>query len=67
MDEKDPLPGHERLSMADQMRARAKSSALRTSPVTGAVENPRREYMKDRIAAYARQAEKSATGTKIGC
>lgn len=45
------LEGHENLSMADQMRAAGISAVKRTSPVTGAVENPRREYMKNAITA----------------
>lgn len=53
------LPGHEHLNMADQMRAAAIPAAPRTSPVTGAVENPRREHMKNAIAWRARQAGES--------
>lgn len=51
MSEQPPVPGAENLSMGDQMRAAAKSGALRTSPVNGAVENPRREFVKNRVAA----------------
>lgn len=44
------LPGHEKLTMADQMRAKAISPGPKTSSITGAIENPRREYLKQRIA-----------------
>ena len=43
------LAGHEKLTMGDQMRAMAVSPKQRTSPVTGAVENPRREFMQKMI------------------
>lgn len=49
----DALPGHETLTMGDQMRAAGISAKERTNPSTGAVENPRREYMKNAIAARA--------------
>lgn len=48
--DKDALPGFENLTMADQMRAAQISSKEVTNPVTGAVENKRREYLKNRIA-----------------
>lgn len=50
----EALEGHEKLTMADQMRANGIGAKPRTSPVTGAVENPRREYMKARIAYRAK-------------
>lgn len=43
---KGPIPGHERLTLHDQMRAMNLSSKPRTSPVTGVVESPRRSFMK---------------------
>ena len=64
MDEKPPIPGHERLSMADQMRANKVAGKLRTDPVTGAVVNPRREFIKRQVAARAGQPQ-SQTGTPI--
>jgi len=56
MDEKAPLPGHEKLTMGDQMRAAGTSAKLRTNPATGAVENPRRKLMQAQIQYRANQA-----------
>ncbi len=50
------LPGHEHLTMADQMLAATKPQRPTTSPMTGAVENPRREFMKDRIQYRSNKA-----------
>ncbi len=61
MDEKAPLPGHQHLTMAEQMRAMSKPATLTTSPVTGAVENPRRKFMSDVIAGK-REANPNAAG-----
>jgi hypothetical protein len=44
-----PLPGHEYLTMHDQMRALNLSSQPHTSAVHGGVMNPRREFLKNRI------------------
>lgn len=44
-----PLAGHGVLTMHDQMRAMGISSKPVTSPVTGAVVNRRREFMKGAI------------------
>lgn len=49
-----PLKGHERLTMADQMRAAAVPTAPHTSPTDGSVSNPRREYLKKRIAYHSK-------------
>ena len=54
--EQGPLPGHEHLTMHDQMRAVGIPSRPTTSPVTGAVENRRREFLKERIQYRANQA-----------
>lgn len=64
MDEKPPIPGHESLTMAEQMRAQGKPARLQTSPVTGAVESPRREYIKRTIQAKADRAA-SQTGKTV--
>jgi len=48
---KAALPGHEHMTMGDQMRAARISDKEKTNPRTGAVENPRREYLKSRIRA----------------
>lgn len=47
------LPGHEKLTWVDHLRAMTKSDMLRTNPQTGAVENPRREYLRERIKQRA--------------
>ncbi len=60
-----PLPGYEKLTMADQMRAAALPTAAHTSSTTGAVVNPRREHMKNRIAALADAEVKSATRASL--
>lgn len=59
------LPGHERLTMADQMRAAGKSASLKTSPVTGAVESPRREFLKNAIQYRANQAARGESNDAI--
>lgn len=56
MDEKDALPGHEHLTMHDQLRAMSMRSKLETSPITGAVQNRRREFMRNQIQFRATQA-----------
>jgi hypothetical protein len=56
---KSALPGHEHLTMGDQLRASRISAKETTSPTTGAVTNPRREHLKNQIQARAnRWAEK---------
>lgn len=56
---KKELPGHEHLTMGDQMRAQRVSAKETTNPTTGAVENPRRKYIKNQIQNRANQwAEK---------
>lgn len=45
-----PIPGHEHLTLADQMVARRHSQGPHTSPINGSVQNPRREYLKNRVA-----------------
>lgn len=54
--DKDPLPGHEHLTMGDQMSAAAISPREKTNPTTGAVENPRREFLRNKIRARAAQS-----------
>jgi hypothetical protein len=44
-----PIAGHEVLTMHDQMRAMGISSKPVTSPVTGAVVNRRREFIKQAV------------------
>lgn len=55
------LPGYEKLTWIDHMKASVKSDMLVTNPQTGAVENPRREYMKQLIEkrSLAEKAQKS--------
>lgn len=53
-----PLKGHQKLTMADQMKAMATSPKHRTSPITGAVENPRREFMQRMIQYRASRPER---------
>ena len=48
--EEGALPGSEHLTMADQMKARHYTSGPHTSPVNGSVQNPRREFLKNKIA-----------------
>lgn len=50
-----PLPGHELLTMHDQMSAMHLPHAPRVSPSTGAVESPRRAFLKARIQQRASQ------------
>lgn len=58
---KGPIAGHEKLTMADQMRAAAVPSSPRTSPVTGAEVNPRREYIKRAVAMRSARASNPGT------
>lgn len=54
--ERPAIPGNARVTMADQMKAASISDSLQTNPGTGAVENPRREFLKQRIASRAQNA-----------
>lgn len=49
------LPGYDKLTWTDHLRASVHSDLPNTNPNTGAVENPRREFLKERIKA--RQSE----------
>jgi hypothetical protein len=57
-DQYQALDGYDDLTWMDHLKASVTSDLLRTNPKTGAVENPRREYLKERIRA--RQATKAA-------
>lgn len=48
---KSALKGSEHLTMGDQMLAQRVSAKQTTSPTTGAVENPRRKFLKNKIEA----------------
>ena len=61
MTEQGALPGHEMLTMGDQMRASTKPSKLTTNPSSGAVENPRRKYMQAQIQYRANQNSEKQT------
>lgn len=50
------LPGHEHLTMGDQMTAAKKSESPYTKPSSGEVVNPRREFLKNRIQYRANRA-----------
>lgn len=43
------LPGYEKLTWVDHIKAGLTSDALQTDKQTGTVENPRRELMKNMI------------------
>lgn len=60
-DQYQALPGYEELTWVDHLRASVKSDQLQTNPKTGAVENPRREYMRQLIDR--RKAEKKTQGS----
>jgi hypothetical protein len=60
-----PLDGHEHLTMGDQMRAATLSQGPHTSPNNGAVTNPRREFLKQRIAAR-RELTQPKSGASTG-
>lgn len=61
-----PLDGHEHLTMADQMRAASIPSQPHTSPNNGSVTNPRREYLKNRIAQHKAAYQQPKSGSTTG-
>lgn len=60
-----PIPGHEHLTLADQMVARRHSQGPHTSPINGSIQNPRREYLKNKIAQRM-GGKGSSPGAKSG-
>lgn len=58
------LPGYEKLTWTDHIRIGMKPDLLETNPHTGAVENPRREYMKERIKMREEEERQAAAKQK---
>lgn len=58
-DQYQALPGYEKLTWTDHLRGSVTPDMPRTNPETGAVENPRREYLRERIAVRQKEAEES--------
>ncbi len=55
-DEYQALDGYEHVNWVDSIRAGLTPDNLRTNPETGAVENPRREFLKERIKVRQQEA-----------
>lgn len=59
----DELPGHEKLTWVDQIKAHVQPTLLQTDSSTGEVYNPKRRWMQNRIQQRIDE-EKSAGGKK---
>ena len=55
-DEYQALPGHEKLTWTDKLRAGLHSDLLQTDENTGATVNPRKEFLKERIRVRQQEA-----------
>ena len=60
------LPGYDKLTWTDHIRIGTVSDFLKTNPQTGTVENPRREYMKNRIKVREDEERQAAAASKKG-
>lgn len=54
------LPGYEKLTWVDHIKAAMKPDMLETNAQTGTVENPRRELMKRMIESREAEAREKA-------
>jgi len=52
----EPLPGHDKLTWVDKLRSHLHSDMLQTNENTGAVENPKREFLRERIKVRQQEA-----------
>ena len=57
------LPGYEKLTMVDHMRAALHSDQLQTDPTTGQVSNPRAEFLKRQIEERKLQERREKEGS----